>query len=185
MKRKYSFIFYLLLLCACTNNIANKKDCTSNTKKVVIDENKDNKEFSDKIQELILSENNIGIEYFFKVMLKNEVLEYRITYLGNISSSKGLLKFLNSTVYSGLYEDSKRANSRVFLYDSTNNKMGYYYVGGAFDVPSKIQGTDLIFSFNNDECNKTTPISFKDSIPKEIFINCTEKGGNFHKFEKK
>lgn len=141
------------------------------------------KDFSDKIQEIVLSENKIGQEYFFKVMLKKEVLEFRITYLGTIKTEQGdSLKFINSTIYSGLYEDSKRANCRVFIYDAENIKKGYYYVGGAWDNPSKIEGNNLIFSFNNERCNQTTSINFGGGIPKEFFINCTKDGGDLYDF---
>lgn len=107
MKITY-FIVFLFYLASC-------KQSHSDGKRV--------KDFSDKIQEIVLSENKMGQEYLFKVMLKKEVLEYRITYLGTIKTKQGdSLKFINSTIYSGLYEDSKRANCRVFIYDAENIK---------------------------------------------------------------
>jgi hypothetical protein len=147
------------------------------------DSGKINRDFADKVQELVLSENKIGQEYFFKVILKNEVLEYRVTYLGDIINKRGdTLKFLTSIIYSGLYEDSKRANSKLFVYDGNNEKKGFYYIGGALDIPSGIENGNLVFAFNNERCNQTTRISFIDSIPSEIFIGCTESGGDLYEF---
>ena len=152
--------------------------------------NQDNKviqkDFSDKIQELVLSENKIGQEYFFKILLRDQVLEYKIVYLGDIENNKeGNLKFIVSTIYSGNYEDSKRANSRVFIYTKNNDKKGYYYIGGVLKAPLEIKESDLYLPIQNSNCDESTMISFKDSIPKEIFINCTKAGGDFYNFEVK
>lgn len=141
--------------------------------------------FEEKINKLVISENKMRQEYFFKVMLVKEVLEYRITYLGKIKTRQGNeLKFLNNTIYAGLYEDSKRASTTVNIYDSDNKRIGFYYVGGPMDAPSRLEGSNLIFSFNNEECNQTTSINFSDSIPQQIFVSCTKNGGNLWTFEK-
>ena len=103
-----NYIFLVLcILFGCTQ-VNNSPKKIENTQQERVHQEKT---FDEKIQELVLSENKVGQEYFFKVMLKNEVLEYRITYLGIIKTSQGdSLKFIISIVYSGLYEDSKRAN---------------------------------------------------------------------------
>ena len=143
------------------------------------------KEFSDKVLEFVLTENEIGQEYFFKKILKNEVLEYVVTYLGVIKTKDGdSLRFVNSTIYSGLYEDSKRANSRLFIYNAEREKLGYYYVGGALYKPIEIINDSIFFPLHDASCNQTTAICFRDSIPKEIFINCSVKGGDLYSFEK-
>lgn len=142
-------------------------------------------DFEDKCKQLVLSENKVGQEYFFKVLSKKEVLEYYITYLGALENkSIGQIKFLNSVICTGMYEDSKRASGSVILYNSNNDFLGMYQIGGASAVPSKIENTNLIFSYNDESCNQTTSISFKDSIPQQIFINCTEKGGDLYSFTK-
>jgi hypothetical protein len=151
--------------------------CNNPNKKLI------KKDFLDKIQELVLSENKIDQEYFFKVMLKNKVLEYRITYIGNvINTQKDSLKFVTTNIYSGNYEDSKGGDAIIWIYNSNNQKMGYYYIGGAIKTPLKIIKNNLFLPIQNTNCNQTTTISFKDSIPKEIFINCTEKGGDLYNF---
>lgn len=163
---------YIALLCftvffSCKNGHPPKK-------KIV----KDN--FNEKCRKLVLSENKIGQEYIFKIT-KKEIDELHISYLGTIKTNKGdTLKFVNFVNYFGIYEDSKNGNGSIYIYDKQNSMIGYYYVGPVWGVPIKIEGSSLIFSFNNDFCNKTTSISFFDSIPKEIFINCTDKGGDLY-----
>lgn len=143
-----------------------------------------NDDYYEKCRKLVLSENKIGQEYFFK-LTKKEIDEFTLTYLGSIKTVKGdTLKFLNAVNFFGQYEDSKRANGAVFIYDNQNKKIGAYYVGGASGVPQKTEGTNLVFSYNDESCNQTTAINFKDSIPQQIFITCTEKGGDLYSFSK-
>jgi hypothetical protein len=142
-------------------------------------------DFDGKCEQLVLSENKIGQEYLFKVISKKEILEYYITYLGEIENkSISKIKFLNCVVYTGLYEDSKRASGAVILYNSNNDFLGMYQIGGASAVPSKVEGSNLVFSYNDESCDQTTSINFLDSIPKQIFINCSKDGGDLYSFTK-
>ena len=169
IKRIASIQFLLLVLISC--DIRQR-----------IDRPIENDDFYEKCRKIVLSENKIHQEYFFKVA-KNEINEFKLTYLGNIKTAEGdTLRFINAINYFGIYEDSKRANSKVFIYNTQNKRIGFYHLGGALDVPTKIEGSDLIFSYENESCNQTTAISFLDSIPSQIFINCTEKGGDLYTF---
>ncbi|MEQ1732811.1 MAG: hypothetical protein ABL940_04010 [Bacteroidia bacterium] len=164
--------FLLLALIGCDN----RKPVEKVTEKV---------DFDKKCEQLVLSENKIGQEYLFKVLSKKEVLEYHITYLGEIANKDvGKIKFLNFIVYFGLYEDSKRANGAVVLYSGKDKFLGLYGVGSAYSVPTKIEGSNLVFNYNDENCNQTTVINFSDSIPKQIFINCTKDGGDLYSFTK-
>lgn len=137
-------------------------------------------DYYEKCRKLVLTENKIGLDYFFKLP-KKEVDEFTITYLGTLKTAKGdTLKFINYIYFFGLYEDSKKANSSVFIYDAQNKRIGLYHLGGALDVPTKIEGSYLIFSYDNENCNQTTAISFLDSIPQKIFINCTKNVGDLY-----
>ena len=141
-------------------------------------------DYYDKCRKIVLSENKIGQEYFFK-LTKKEIDEFTLTYLGNIKTKKGdTLKFLNAVNYFGNYEDTKHANGLVYIYNAQNKIIGNYYVGGALGIPTKIEGSNLIFSYDDENCNQKTAINFLDSIPKQIFINCTEKGGDLYSFTK-
>lgn len=138
-------------------------------------------DFIQKANKLVLSEKNQGIEYFFKILLKKEVREYRITYLGNIKTKKGeILKFLNSTAYTGVYEDSKHASSTVDVYTDNDKYIGSYEIGDVSDLPDKVENGKLIFSYNNEHCNERTEISFLDSIPHSIFIKCKGDSGDLY-----
>lgn len=141
-------------------------------------------DYYEKCRKLVLSENKIGQEYFFK-LTKKEIDEFTLTYLGNIKTAKGdTLKFLNAVNYFGNYEDAKHANGLVYIYNAQNKIIGNYYVGGALGIPAKIENSNLVFSYNDESCNQTTAISFLDSIPKQIFINCTKDGGDLYSFTK-
>jgi hypothetical protein len=162
---------YFFILSSCDNLKSTEKEKTDD-------------DYYEKCRKLVLSENKVGQEYIFKINGKS-IDEINIIYLGNIKTNSGrVLKFIRTVNYMGLYEDSRRANGQVFIYDKENKRLGFYYVGGSLDVPSKIAGSDLIFSYNNEQCNQTTSISFIDSIPKQIFLACTEEGGNLYTFEK-
>jgi hypothetical protein len=89
---------------------------------------------------------------------------------------------LNNIVLASVGNGSTRASSTVNIYRN-NKKIGYYYVGGINDVPKMIEGTFLVFRYNNDKCNQTTKIDFNDSIPHQIFVSCTVEGGDLYTFE--
>lgn len=142
-------------------------------------------EFKEKCEQLVLSEKKTGQEYLFKRLSKSNVLEYRITYLGEIENKNfNKIIFLNCVVYTGLYEDSKRASGAIMLYDTNSVYFGMYQIGSASATSSKAEGSNLIFSYDDESCNQTTTISFKDSIPQQIFINCTKNGGDLYSFTK-
>lgn len=141
--------------------------------------------FEEKINNLVLGEKRIGEEFFFKVPTSKGVLEYKVKYIGSLKNSQGdSLSFLSNIVYSGSYEETKRAGSTVNIYDQNNAKKGYYYVGGAKDGPQKVQGDSLIFSFDNETCDQRTAISFRDSIPSQIYIACIKDGGDLYTLQK-
>lgn len=145
---------------------------------------KANDDVYEKFRKMVLSEGKIGEEFLLK-LTKKEVDELSVIYIGNIKMRNGaIIKFIRSVNYFGLYNDAKRTNGQIHLYDSSNNKIGMYYVGGENDTPSKIQATDLVFDYYNNRCNKTTLINFSDSIPQRIFIKCTDNGGDLYEFTK-
>lgn len=141
------------------------------------------KDFKQKANELVLSEHKPGIGYSFKVGLVNEVEAYQITYLGDIRTRNGKgLKFLNTITYSGYSEDAKHASATVDIYDNYNRYMGSYQVGPDVSLPLAIEGSCLVFSYNNEDCNEKTGIDFSDSIPRKIFIKCKNGMGDIYSF---
>lgn len=172
------FITYLLASCSFMNSQN-------------IDIEKDKLCFDEKLTLLVLQENNLNREYFLKIE-SDEIIEYSIIYLGNIVNKENdTLRFVNLVRYSGYQEGARRGNGSFLIYDSNYKEIGRYYVGGASDVPDKVEGDSLYFnsSVQNEDCDQITAVGFKDSIPSEIFIGCTKEGekstGDIYSFSKK
>jgi hypothetical protein len=139
-------------------------------------------DFYERCRLLVLSENQPGKTYFFSGN-SSEIDEISITYLGTIiTRERDTLKIVNSVSFSGLLADSRRGSGNVFLYGSLNKRIGFYYVGSAKKVPSKLGEGTLVFDHSGEGCDKSTIVSLRDSIPKYIFINCTEEGGDLYSF---
>jgi hypothetical protein len=181
------FILILICFASCKQLSLEKKvvdlpDLSSKQKKCK--QLHDIEDFYKKFEELIISEGKI-----FKQIEPNEILEYNTVYLGNVDNlNMGKLDFIYSVVYSGHYwftdtkkiEYSKHANPRNAIYNN-NKRLGHYYTGWAFTITPIILNDELIISYNEDEgCNQTTRISFKDSIPQMIFIHCKEENGKMY-----
>lgn len=140
-------------------------------------------DYYERCRLLVLEENTPNQDFEF-VKKGNNIDEQVIKYLGNIvTSEKDTLKILNTVHYSGIYEDSRRGNGQVRIYDSNNQLIGFYNLGSALAIPNYISDKELIFKYKNDQCNQTTKISLKDSIPKQIFIQCTKDGGDIYSLE--
>lgn len=135
--------------------------------------------------EEILNKNQIGKTFFINapdsIINERGILEYKITYIGSIYIKRDNIRFVCITSYAGNNEDLKRASSSITLYNE-NKRIGYYYVGGAFDSPPQILNTNLIIKY--DDCSQTTTISFKDSIPGDIYIRCAKDWVDIFSFSK-
>jgi hypothetical protein len=139
--------------------------------------------FYEKCRKLVLSEKVPGQEFSFS-RNGDEIDEITVTYLGYITNTKGdTLRILNSVNYTGKLAGARRGNGKVYIYDSKDKRIGFYYVGSAMAIPSKIENGNLIFNSQYDNCNQTTRISLIDSIPNKIFINCNNEGGDLYEFE--
>lgn len=137
--------------------------------------------FDEACRQVALAENIPGQSYAITHKQK-DVYDLDITYLGSVKTNGDtLIKFVSMVRQFGLYKDSPRANAHVFLYNNHNKPLGYYYVGGADDVPDRVAGKSLVFAYTYGECSRATAINFADSIPREIFVACNEKGGNVWK----
>lgn len=136
-----------------------------------------------KYQKEVLTDNKPSKEYFFKTVPSEGYLEYSIVYLGKTTTAKRTpLKFLNCITYSGLLKDSRRANSSICIFNENDELLGYYQVGPIWSLPKALDGSNLVFDYNDEYCNQRTLISYSDSIPNNIFILCTEKGGDVYNF---
>lgn len=131
-------------------------------------------DFGSALEELILNESKIGKTYFLKEPVDKGILERKITYIGKTKDNK---KLLYSTIFSGLYEDSKRANSSIIFYSEKGFKLGQFHISGVYsDIPI-VKGRKLVIRNVTNNCNETTEIDLTDGIPNEIFIHCKEENG--------
>lgn len=184
MKNKFlihSPVIFFLLLIGCDENKPTDTNGISNTNNstVIVEANN----FFKKTQIITLSENNINIDYFFKINFHNKVVEHKHCFLGVIIQSNGkILKVLNSVTYSGFNEDSKRASSSVSIFNENNIFIGMYEVGAIWSLPKKIEGDNIIFEYNDENCNQVSEINLRDSIPQRVFIPCTKEGGDIYIF---
>ncbi|PIF47741.1 hypothetical protein CLU96_4810 [Chryseobacterium sp. 52] len=172
MKRFFlSLIILLFISCNKSNSQPNKK-----IRETVVDYY--------ECCRLLTLEQNVPNQDFGFIKKGKEIDEQVVKYLGSIITSKNdTLKILNSIHYTGIYEDSKRGNGQVYIYNSHNKLLGFYNLGSALAVPSSIDNKSLIFRYNNESCNQVTKISLKDSIPKQIFVQCTKEGGDIYNLE--
>lgn len=140
-------------------------------------------DYNERCRLLVLEENNPNQNYLFSKK-GNQIDEQEIKYLGTVINNKNdTLKIVNYVSYTGLYDDAKRGSGELYIYNKKNEQIGFYYLGSATAVPNKIENNKfLVFEYNNF-CNQTTRISLKDSIPKNIFIQCTKEGGDLYTFK--
>lgn len=114
-----------------------------------------------------------------------EIDKLELTYLGNIITIKeDTLRIINSINYFGLTANNLRASSRIYIYNTTKKLLGYYNVGSIDCLPKEILNNQLYFYYNNEECNVSTFVSLKDSIPNQLFIECKNQLGDLYQFEK-
>lgn len=149
--------------------------CSNGCKQVNVKQK--SKNLDRKLEELVLSERSIGREFFTKIQLTKEILEYKMVYLGSIDNlENGKLRFIYSTTYTGMYEDSKKANSIIAIYND-NERLGQYYVGGGFNKTPIVLKNEIVITYNDENCNSITKLKFNKDIPKKIFIQCNKKNG--------
>jgi len=112
--------------------------------------------------------------------------ETHLKYLGQFSTTDGrTFKIMTSTWYWGL---SKRATSRILVYNSKNQYVGNYYIGMVDELPYKLEGSEL--KFKPTQCGEiqTFNTNFNKGLSKQFYIGCKgEKGegirGDFYSFD--
>lgn len=168
---KYSILFVpiLFVMLSCAKCSKNRYDVPD--------------EFEEKCRKIVTQEKNIGQEYFFKKYGQG-VDEFFVTYMGNIiTKSKDSLFIVNFASYKGLYDDAKRGNGILYIYDKDMRNLGYYELGASWALPAYIERNLIVFEYNNDFCNKKTLLNLSDSIPQKLFINCSDQGGDIYIFK--
>jgi hypothetical protein len=133
---------------------------------------------------VVLNYNNVGKEYSFNKLKKNNCDSTVIIYLGNIQASDGrVFKILISKWYWGT---TPRATSRIVVYNARNQYLGNYHVTMTTDLPSKIEGNALVF-MNKDrkDCDHmlVSIVSFYNGLPSQFFLRCNGKSGDIYSFD--
>lgn len=151
------FICLLFFSCFGCNN-ANK----------VIEEPRD---VIDGLEAILIRENKTNTKVTFEMNDSLEILKSASVYLG--SCVNGDLALVSRGVLSG-NRTSPHFNAYLNVYSRAGLKMGSYYFGSNDSL--KLVDDNLII-YGNGDCDQTTQISFRDSLPKEIFVRCNEENG--------
>ena len=162
-----------LSLNSCQKHESSKKDTVKKSEKPL-------DEF-EKTELQVLEENNVGKIFAYDFTHKAECNKSKIKYLGIVNVSKREYKILTSFLVTG---ESCRGSSSIKIYDIENNYFGEYPVGLPEDLPDELKENKLLFSQKNTQCyrRKNYTISLEKELPKEIFIPCTESGGDLYSF---
>lgn len=139
--------------------------------------------YYEKCRRLVLKEKNRKIVYHFKVEKQDSIYSFNMKYLGSIRIKRvGLVHFINYRYHYSFFKGNSRGDGLLYLYNSKHILIGCYRVGGSNLLPSKIEKKSIVFIYKNKYCNETTKISFKDSIPNQIFVKCKGDYGDFYGF---
>jgi hypothetical protein len=132
----------------------------------------------------VLNNNVIDSLYVFGQWGETDGTETHLRYLGVIKSPEGEYKIMTSSWFWGL---SKRATSRILVFNERNEYIGNYHVGMTYDLPEKIENNRIVFLHSKtDKCNKDriTRLSFVNGIPEEFFLECKDGYGDIYTFDK-
>lgn len=135
-----------------------------------------------KIRQHVLEKGVIDSLYIFGKWRTNGQSETHLKYLGIIKTKNGKkFKLINSSWFWGI---SKRATSRILIFSDRNNYVGNYYVNMIHDLPNKLRNGKLIFKNISNDCDNqvTTIIDLRNGLPKRIFRQCKNNGGDWFSF---
>jgi hypothetical protein len=139
-------------------------------------------ENDDSIRKAVLKSNVTDSLYVFGEWNEAGGTETHLRYLGVIKSLNDEYKIMTSSWFWG---QSKRATSKILVFDLTNRYIGCYNVGMTYDLPEKIENSQIVFlhSKTNDCDNKNvTRLSFENGIPHEFFVECKDGYGDVYSF---
>lgn len=106
-----------------------------------------------------------------------------LKYLGQVTTRhRQTFKIINSISFWG---QSRRATSRILIFNGKNQYVGNYYLAMTYELPGKLRNGKLIFNNTSKDCDKkqTTVINLKNGIPKQFFRKCKDENGDTYNFE--
>jgi hypothetical protein len=110
--------------------------------------------------------------------------ETHLKYLGKVTTKAGrTLKIMNYCFFWGL---SKRATSRILIFNDRNQYVGNYGLTMTYDLPDKLEKGRLIFTNKgNEDCDKDliTSVNFKNGLPRQFFLKCKGEYGDIYSLD--
>jgi len=134
--------------------------------------------------QIVLGNNVTDSLYVFGKWDEEDGTEIQLKYLGILKSKKQNLKIVSSC---WLWGYSKRATSRILIFNEDNIYLGNYYLEMKSDLPEKIENNELVFLHSESyDCDKSivTKLSFNNGIPDQFFLECKNGAGEMYRFEK-
>lgn len=139
---------------------------------------------NDAIRQMVLNDERIDSLYVFGKWDEKGANETHLKYLGELQTKKGVFKIMTSI---WLWGFSKRATSRILVYNDRSEYLGNFRVTLVSDLPEKIENNQIVF-FNDKkkECDESilTKLSFDEGIPESFFLRCASERGDVYYFEK-
>lgn len=131
----------------------------------------------------VLKKNKANKAFLFDSSSKEDGLyKIYVTYLGTVTANnKGVKIITRKTVWGS----NQHTSGAIYIYDEKNKYVGKYVLGSGFDLPNKVQKSQLIFSNKNKPgCDPKliTEIDFSKEIPKKIFLKCKGEHGDVYSF---
>ncbi|MEO9209460.1 MAG: hypothetical protein ABI208_00085 [Ginsengibacter sp.] len=138
---------------------------------------------SAKIEKQVLAKEIIDSVFVFGKWTEENQTENHLKYLDQVKTRSGhTFKIMNSIWLWGL---SKRATSKILIYNLKNQYVGHYYFALTNHLPTSLRGGKLIFTNQGNDCDKNsiTIINLKHGLPKQFFRKCTGNIGHIYSFE--
>ncbi|MCX2575366.1 hypothetical protein [Pedobacter sandarakinus] len=139
----------------------------------------------ENIRLLVFQKRVLNKTFVFGKWTENGGTETQLTYLGEVKTKTGRnLKVVNSVWLWGL---SKRATSRILIFNNENKYLGNYLLTMIHELPNELTNGNLIFKNSVGDCekNQTTAINLKNGLPKQLFRNCEKDEGDVFSFQSK
>jgi len=133
----------------------------------------------------VLNARQIGKEFRFDLSSETPNPRLYLTYLGAVKTKAGCTyKIMNAT---WITTRSKRASSRILVFDEQQKSLGYYNVSTIADLPTTLENGVLHFKNRNKDCDKNivSKINLKEGLPPTFFRECKVGLGDVYVFEKK
>ena len=135
------------------------------------------------IRQQVLKESIVDSLFVFGRWTINGGTETHLKYLGQVMTLDGrIFKIMDSCWFWGL---SRRATSRILVFNGENQYVGNYCLGMTNDLPDKLENGILIFrNTNKEDCDKSivTNVVLTKGLPKHIFLRCERENGDLYSF---